>query len=65
MHGGVALADLGTEDVSAVEAGLPNLMKHIATIQEVYGMPVVVAINQFPTDTIAEQKRQLRPLVVN
>ncbi|EST89249.1 formate-tetrahydrofolate ligase 2 [Vagococcus lutrae LBD1] len=56
MHGGVALADLGTEDVSAVEAGLPNLMKHIATIQEVYGMPVVVAINQFPTDTIAEQE---------
>lgn len=56
MHGGVALVDLGTEDVSAVEAGLPNLMKHIATIQEVYGMPVVVAINQFPTDTIAEQE---------
>ena len=56
MHGGVALADLGTEDVSAVEDGLPNLMKHIATIQEVYGMPVVVAINQFPTDTIAEQE---------
>ncbi|MCO7150372.1 formate--tetrahydrofolate ligase [Vagococcus lutrae] len=56
MHGGVALADLGTEDVSAVEAGLPNLMKHIATIQEVYGMPVMVAINQFPTDTIAEQE---------
>lgn len=56
MHGGVALADLGTEDVSAVQAGLPNLMKHIATIQEVYGMPVVVAINQFPTDTIAEQE---------
>ncbi|MDT2841743.1 formate--tetrahydrofolate ligase [Vagococcus lutrae] len=56
MHGGVALADLGTEDVSAVEAGLPNLMKHITTIQEVYGMPVVVAINQFPTDTIAEQE---------
>ncbi|MDT2808698.1 formate--tetrahydrofolate ligase [Vagococcus lutrae] len=56
MHGGVTLADLGTEDVSTVEAGLPNLMKHIATIQEVYGMPVVVAINQFPTDTIAEQE---------
>ena len=51
MHGGVAKADLATENVQAVIDGLPNLDKHLANIQEVYGLPVVVAINKFPLDT--------------
>ena len=54
MHGGVAKADLATENVQAVIDGLPNLDKHLANIQEVYGLPVVVAINKFPLDTEAE-----------
>ncbi|HQE70122.1 MAG TPA: formate--tetrahydrofolate ligase, partial [Atopobiaceae bacterium] len=51
---GVAKADLGTEDLSAVEAGLPNLLQHVSNIQDVFKLPVVVAINAFPTDTKAE-----------
>lgn len=51
MHGGVAKADLETENVQAVIDGLPNLDKHLETIQEVYGLPAVVAINKFPLDT--------------
>lgn len=54
MHGGVQKADLVTENVEAVLNGLPNLDKHLETIQEVYGLPVVVAINKFPLDTEAE-----------
>ena len=54
MHGGVVKADLATENVQAVIDGLPNLDKHLANIQEVYGLPVVVAINKFPLDTEAE-----------
>ena len=54
MHGGVPKTDLGPENVAAVKAGLPNLDKHLATIQEAFGLPVVVAINKFPTDTEAE-----------
>ncbi|MGI6155068.1 MAG: formate--tetrahydrofolate ligase [Enterococcus lemanii] len=54
MHGGVAKTDLATENTAAVEAGLPNLEKHLANMQNVFGLPVVVAINQFPTDTPAE-----------
>lgn len=54
MHGGVPKTDLGPENVEAVKAGLPNLDKHLATIQESFGLPVVVAINKFPTDTEAE-----------
>ncbi len=53
-HGGAALADLGTEDLAALEAGLPNLLQHVENIREVYGLPCVVAINAFPTDTDAE-----------
>ncbi|NYE37008.1 formate--tetrahydrofolate ligase [Nocardioides cavernae] len=53
-HGGVALADLGTEDVAAVEAGMSNLRRHLANIRDVYGIPAVVAVNRFPTDTDAE-----------
>lgn len=54
MHGGVQKADLATENVEAVLNGLPNLDKHLENIQEVYGLPVVVAINKFPLDTDAE-----------
>ena len=53
-NGGVAKADLAEENLAALEAGLPNLLKHIENITQVYGLPVVVAINRFPTDTEAE-----------
>lgn len=56
-HGGVALADLGTEDVAAVEAGMPNLRRHLDNVRGVYGVPCVVAVNRFPTDTDAEVAR--------
>ncbi|KXT68581.1 formate--tetrahydrofolate ligase [Streptococcus cristatus] len=54
MHGGVAKSDLAEENVQAVVAGLPNLEKHLENIQDVYGLPAVVAINKFPLDTEAE-----------
>ena len=54
MHGGVAKTDLGQEDLSALRRGLPNLLRHVSNIREVYGLPCVVAINAFPTDTAAE-----------
>lgn len=54
MHGGVKKQELGSENIEAVIDGLPNLEKHLANIQDVYGLPVVVAINKFPTDTDAE-----------
>ncbi len=53
-NGGVAKADLGAENLEALEKGLPNLLKHIENINNVFGLPVVVAINKFPTDTDAE-----------
>lgn len=53
-HGGVALADLGTEDLGAVEAGMVNLRRHLDNIRHVYGIPCVVAVNRFPTDTDRE-----------
>lgn len=53
-NGGVAKSDLAAENLTALEAGLPNLLKHIENITTVYGLPVVVAINRFPTDTEAE-----------
>jgi formate--tetrahydrofolate ligase len=56
-HGGVALADLGREDVAAVEAGMVNLRRHLANIRDVYGIPAVVAVNRFPTDTDVEVDR--------
>ena len=55
-NGGVAKADLGTENLEALEKGLPNLLKHVSNIRDVYGLPCVVAINEFPTDTPAEVK---------
>ncbi|MEE0207478.1 MAG: formate--tetrahydrofolate ligase [Peptococcaceae bacterium] len=53
-NGGVAKSDLAAENLAALEAGLPNLLKHIENSTTVYGLPVVVAINRFPTDTEAE-----------
>ena len=53
-HGGVAVADLETEDVAAIEAGMVNLSRHLHNIREVYGVPCVVAVNRFPSDTEVE-----------
>lgn len=53
-HGGVAKADLNEENLTALEAGLPNLLQHVENITQVYKLPCVVAINAFPTDTKAE-----------
>jgi formate--tetrahydrofolate ligase len=53
-HGGVAKADLGKENLAALEKGLPNLLQHIENITKVFHLPAVVAINAFPTDTKAE-----------
>ncbi len=54
MHGGLAKTELGNEDLAALERGLPNLLRHVGNIKNVYGLPCVVAINRFPTDTDAE-----------
>ena len=53
-HGGVAKADLGQENLEALEKGLPNLLRHVENITTVFGLPCVVAINRFPLDTEAE-----------
>lgn len=53
-NGGVAKADLNNENLEALEKGLPNLLKHVSNITNVYKLPCVVAINAFPTDTKAE-----------
>ena len=53
-HGGVPKAELGSENLDALEKGLPNLLQHVSNIKNVYGLPCVVAINAFPTDTKAE-----------
>ena len=54
LHGGIAASDLNEENVQAVEVGLPNLLKHIENMQNVFGVPSIVAINKFPTDTDEE-----------
>jgi formate--tetrahydrofolate ligase len=54
MHGGVAKTDLSAENLEALEKGLPNLLRHVANIKNVYRLPCVVAVNRFPTDTDAE-----------
>ena len=54
MHGGVEKAALAAENVAAVQDGLPNLLRHLHNLREVYHLPCVVAINRFPTDTDAE-----------
>ena len=53
-HGGVAKAELNTENLEALEKGLPNLLQHVDNMKNVFGLPCVVAINAFPTDTKAE-----------
>ena len=53
-HGGVAKADLGKENLQALERGLPNLLRHVENITKTYRLPCVVAVNRFPTDTEAE-----------
>ena len=53
-HGGAPKTDLNRENLSALERGLPNLLRHVDNIRNVYGLPCVVAINAFPTDTKAE-----------
>ena len=67
-HGGAAKADLCTENLEALEKGLPNLLQHVENITQVYGLPCVVAINRFPMDTEAELKlieNKCRELGVN
>ena len=54
MHGGVLKTNLGEENLEALEKGMPNLLRHVKNIKEVFGLPAVVAVNQFPTDTKAE-----------
>ena len=51
MHGGLDKKSLDTEDIAALEKGIPNLLRHIHNIKNIYGLPCVVAINRFPTDT--------------
>ena len=53
-NGGVPKAELGAENVEALERGLPNLLKHVENITQVFGLPCVVAINRFVNDTDAE-----------
>ena len=55
-HGGVPKAELNAENLEALEKGLPNLLRHVQNVREVYGLPCVVAVNAFPTDTEAELK---------
>ena len=54
MHGGMAKTELGQENLAALEAGIPNLLRHVSNILNVYKLPCVVAVNRFPTDTDAE-----------
>ncbi|MBQ9009836.1 MAG: formate--tetrahydrofolate ligase [Clostridia bacterium] len=68
MHGGLNKKQLDREDLVALERGIPNLLRHVRNIREVYGLPCVVAINRFPTDTDAEIEliiRKCRELGVN
>ena len=53
-HGGVPKAELGAENLEALEKGLPNLLQHVSNVKDVWGVPCVVALNRFPTDTEAE-----------
>lgn len=68
LHGGVPKDQLNTENLEALDKGMPNLLKHVENITKVYGLPAVVAINRFPTDTEAELDRiaeRCRELGVN
>jgi formyltetrahydrofolate synthetase len=55
-HGGVPKKELGPENLEALEKGLPNLLQHVENVTKVFGVPAVVALNRFPTDTEAEIK---------
>ena len=59
-HGGVAVPDLGAESVEAVTAGMANLRRHLRNVRDVYGLPAVVALNRFPSDTDAEVAEVIR-----
>lgn len=68
MHGGLPKTQLATEDLDALKKGLPNLLRHVSNIKNVYKLPCVVAVNRFPTDTDAEIDeviRECRALGVN
>ncbi len=68
MHGGKAKTDLAGEDLEALERGIPNLLKHVSNIRNVYHLPAVVAVNRFPTDTDREIEfiiKKCRELGVN
>ena len=54
LHGGVAKTELGEENLEALERGLPNLLRHVSNVKNVYKLPCVVAVNRFPTDTDQE-----------
>lgn len=54
MHGGAAKTDLAKENLTALKNGMPNLLRHVSNIKNVYGLPCVVAVNRFPTDTESE-----------
>ncbi len=54
MHGGVPKTELGSENLDALKKGIPNLLRHVSNIKDVYKLPSVVAVNRFPTDTDAE-----------
>ena len=54
MHGGADRSELGRENLAALEAGMPNLLRHVDNIKNTYGLNCVVALNRFPTDTDAE-----------
>ena len=54
LHGGAIKTELGNENLEALEKGLPNLLRHVSNIKNVYNLPCVVAVNRFPTDTDAE-----------
>ena len=51
MHGGLDKKELATEDIAALEKGIPNLLRHVSNIKNIYKLPCVVAVNRFPTDT--------------
>ena len=68
MHGGLPKTALATPDLDALQKGLPNLLRHVSNITNVYKLPAVVAVNKFPTDTVEEVElviRECRKLGVN
>lgn len=54
MHGGLSKSELSSEDITALEKGIPNLLRHVSNIKKIYKLPCVVAVNRFPTDTDRE-----------